>query len=477
MYMYNIKYSLILSLLFYIKIIYAFTCPLVSLNMNYNWNKNWYPIAFDKYTDKTKPFSFNLLGESLVVWWDHKTKKWNSMKNQCPHKLVPLSEGRINENGNIECPYHGWSFNGQTGKCNCIPHTFNKKITNNKYSQGKAYYTTLKQDLIWIWPEIIENNKIYPDENLIPIYKTLENKNIIYEDTFIDLPYDYTIFFENVLDISHIPFTHHGSQGNRKWGKSINYKIINKVTDKGFSLKFNTSKSKAETFFKAPCSQYSKFNSKYLKTHIVSYATPTIEGKCRAFARLPVLDIKLPYIFVIIIKFFYNIKPTFLKHMFINKVIEEDNIFLHIQEKELNNKLNKYFLPTITDMPTILWRKWLNESGNIPWVNKNIEKKYINLQYNKYELLDRENTHLKHCIVCQNANKNLYKIKKYTLLLLSFTSIFGTSLIDLYFPTYNQIIKKTILWFLIIILGNMWFIFNILQDRLIKGPYPPTRNL
>ena len=39
-------------------------------------------------------------------------------------------------------------------------------------------------------------------------------------------------------------------------------------------------------------------------------------------------------------------------------------------------------------------------------------------------------------------NKNLYKIKKYTLLLLSFTSIFGTSLIDLYFPTYNQIIKK-----------------------------------
>ena len=98
------------------------------------------------------------------------------MKNQCPHKLVPLSEGRINENGNIECPYHGWSFNGQTGKYNCIPHAFNKKITNNKYSQGKAYYTTLKQDLIWIWPEIIENNIIYPDENLIPIYKTLEKK-------------------------------------------------------------------------------------------------------------------------------------------------------------------------------------------------------------------------------------------------------------------------------------------------------------
>ena len=42
---------------------------------NFNWKKNWYPIALEKYTDKKKPFKFTLLGENLVIWWDHKNKK------------------------------------------------------------------------------------------------------------------------------------------------------------------------------------------------------------------------------------------------------------------------------------------------------------------------------------------------------------------------------------------------------------------
>lgn len=27
---------------------------------------------------------------------------------QCPHRLVPLSEGRVNQQGELECGYHGW---------------------------------------------------------------------------------------------------------------------------------------------------------------------------------------------------------------------------------------------------------------------------------------------------------------------------------------------------------------------------------
>lgn len=31
-----------------------------------------------------------------------------------------------------------------------------------------------------------------------------------------DLPYDFTTLLENVLDVSHVPFTHHGTVSNRK---------------------------------------------------------------------------------------------------------------------------------------------------------------------------------------------------------------------------------------------------------------------
>jgi len=46
---------------------------------------------------KAAPFAFTLLGERLVLWWDHKDGAWSAMRDVCPHRLAPLSEGRIND--------------------------------------------------------------------------------------------------------------------------------------------------------------------------------------------------------------------------------------------------------------------------------------------------------------------------------------------------------------------------------------------
>ncbi len=39
-----------------------------------------------------------------------------AVDNLCPHRQGPLAEGWI-ENSEIVCPWHGWSFNPETGKC------------------------------------------------------------------------------------------------------------------------------------------------------------------------------------------------------------------------------------------------------------------------------------------------------------------------------------------------------------------------
>ena len=41
-------------------------CTINMIN-NYDWKKNWYPIALEDRTDKTKPFEFTLLGTNLVI--------------------------------------------------------------------------------------------------------------------------------------------------------------------------------------------------------------------------------------------------------------------------------------------------------------------------------------------------------------------------------------------------------------------------
>ena len=35
------------------------------------------------------------------------------LENGWPSRPVPLSEGRVNEKGEIECGYHGWTFDGK----------------------------------------------------------------------------------------------------------------------------------------------------------------------------------------------------------------------------------------------------------------------------------------------------------------------------------------------------------------------------
>lgn len=76
----------------------------------------WFPIGPPSTLDSTLPFSIEVAGEKLVVWnnpleMNSPTQGWSVMRDVCPHRLAPLSQGRVDpRSGCIECPYHGWQF-------------------------------------------------------------------------------------------------------------------------------------------------------------------------------------------------------------------------------------------------------------------------------------------------------------------------------------------------------------------------------
>ncbi len=76
----------------------------------FDWKEAWYPVHYIEDLDKSKLTRFTLLDRDLVIWWDQKASCWRALDDQCPHRLAPLSEGRIAEDGLLECPYHGWAF-------------------------------------------------------------------------------------------------------------------------------------------------------------------------------------------------------------------------------------------------------------------------------------------------------------------------------------------------------------------------------
>ena len=43
-----------------------------------------------------------------------------AVRDICPHRAAPFSAGRVCADGTLECPYHGWRFNGE-GRCTRIP--------------------------------------------------------------------------------------------------------------------------------------------------------------------------------------------------------------------------------------------------------------------------------------------------------------------------------------------------------------------
>jgi pheophorbide a oxygenase len=60
-------------------------------------------VSPEQYLDKAKPMPVTLLGLTYVVWFDPTSASWRLMQDRCPHRLAPLSEGRIEADGTLMC--------------------------------------------------------------------------------------------------------------------------------------------------------------------------------------------------------------------------------------------------------------------------------------------------------------------------------------------------------------------------------------
>ncbi|MEO1508909.1 MAG: Rieske 2Fe-2S domain-containing protein, partial [Cyanobacteria bacterium J06633_23] len=329
----------------------------------FDWSEAWYPVHYVEDLDKTKPTRFTLLGQAVVIWWEPTSQTWSVLADQCPHRLAPLSEGRINEAGQLECPYHGWAFSG-AGQCEHIPQqpTDSKAHLSNR-ACVTSMPTAVRQGLLFVYPGKVANAA----QVEIPIIEAVEEEpdGWVMLNTFRDLPYDALTLLENVLDASHIPYTHHKTVGKRENAAPMQMDIL-ASGKQGFQGIWPEGPRKGalgtqHTTFVAPGLMYHDLTSKQFgRTLTVVYATPMQKGKCRLFARFPFkFSSKLP-------SFFIKLTPRWYSHVGNNRVLEDDQIFLHIQERLLEKqKQQPYaqscYLPTQADRYVVAFRKWISD--------------------------------------------------------------------------------------------------------------------
>ena len=389
---------------------------------SFNFFQHWYPLLPVEDIDPPKPTTATLLGIPLVIWKPASSSTYQVFLDRCPHRLAPLSEGRIDQSGNLMCSYHGWQFN-PNGDCTRIPQADNPDLIAKQSRNfcATVYPSRQSNDLLWVWmdadtPEIAA-------QTALPLSAKIDaSKGYVWSSMVRDLEYDWQTLVENVADPSHVPFAHHGIQGNRDRAMPIPLNIVRSTmdiieaeVDKAFPTKI---------IFEPPCHlEYDIIlpgGDKQIG--LVTYCLPVSPGKSRIVAQFPRnFAQKL-----------HSLIPRWWDHIQNrNAVLDGDMVLLNQQENFLqnNNWKTAYKMPTSADSLVIEFRNWFDRycDSKLPW-NENsvnsISTSAFTTETSREVLLDRYHQHTQHCSSCRKTLKTIQLMQ--WLLLAYFVVIIST---------------------------------------------------
>ncbi|GLC35707.1 hypothetical protein PLESTB_000486000 [Pleodorina starrii] len=177
------------------------------------WLRTWAPVLPTAQLDPSVPTPVVLLGQPLVVW-RHSVRGWVVMRDVCPHRLAPLSEGRLEAGGTrLACSYHGWEFS-EEGRCTKVPQlASNPRASATACASKRSCVTsfpTLELDgMLFAWLDASEEGlqaaQTAPKPELLEAGVTL-----IVDWVVNEMPVDYQFWMEQGQDPSHANYLHHG---------------------------------------------------------------------------------------------------------------------------------------------------------------------------------------------------------------------------------------------------------------------------
>ncbi|HEY9888152.1 MAG TPA: hypothetical protein V6D02_07105, partial [Candidatus Obscuribacterales bacterium] len=205
------------------------------------------------------------------------------------------------------------------------------------------------------------------------------------------------------------------------------------------------------------------------RTLTVVYATPMRKGECRLFARFP-FKFSSPVPSTLI-----KLTPRWLSHIGNNRVLEDDQIFLHRQERLLAQAGNQpyaqaCYLPTQADRYVMAFRQWVSDFQADPFPGQPLPPAQPIAA-----LMDRYTSHTAHCGSCRRALRRLQHIRAIAL---------GVSAIAWSMVPLAIALNASLSLPLAILLTGiplaafaLWFGLGNLEQKFHQGDPIPPRNL
>ncbi len=163
--------------------------------------RQWFPVA--RCADLHTPQSATLLGEQLVVY---RTASGRAVVQdaRCPHRGADMAQGKVHGE-NIACPYHGWQFAADGGKCSHVP-SLEDQCRIPPQAALRTYPAIERFGHVWTALE----------EPAFALYDPPQWRELDLEwlaATPLDSPTGVGVAIENFRDVAHFPFVHYVSMG------------------------------------------------------------------------------------------------------------------------------------------------------------------------------------------------------------------------------------------------------------------------
>ncbi|MFY9658423.1 MAG: aromatic ring-hydroxylating dioxygenase subunit alpha [Methylocystis sp.] len=161
----------------------------------------WTMVALGRDLILGKPLGLVVSGERVVLFRDHDGAP-AALLDRCPHRGVALSLGRV-EAGEIQCPFHGWSF-AADGRCLATP--WNPEAKRENLS-ATALPVREAGGVLWLFT----GRGPAPSEP-VPPDALLQPKAHVFAQSVVWKAH-WTRVMENMLDSPHVAFVHSKSFG------------------------------------------------------------------------------------------------------------------------------------------------------------------------------------------------------------------------------------------------------------------------
>ncbi|MEB3263580.1 MAG: Rieske 2Fe-2S domain-containing protein [Synechococcus sp.] len=367
---------------------------------------HWYPLLPLEDLDPARPTAAELLGRPLVIWKPPGEDGFRVLLDRCPHRLAPLSEGRIDpDSGRLECAYHGWQFDGE-GHCRRVPQADRAQLLEGRSHHlcATALPCCSAQGLLWVWPD--PASAALAGEQPLPLSARVDAAAGYAWSSFVrDLPYDWRTLVENVCDPAHVPFAHHGIQGDRRRAGPLPLELVEEGLER-LVAQVEGPVMTTRIVFEPPCRlEYEIDLPGDRRLGLVTYCLPVGPGRSRIVAQFPRNFARWQVRWL----------PRWWDHCTNrNAVIDGDLVLLHQQERELaaapGGWRRAFRLPTRSDRLVLAFRRWLDRHDTLPWPAEPPAAPPPGPEERR-RLLDRAGQHTRHCASCRGALKAAQRLE------------------------------------------------------------------